>query len=185
MRRLVDTRSRFPRSHPRLLHLWRPGGTACRQLPRRLGEWPRRQPRRPHCPIDGTLRHFARPARRALHGSADGPRSAALGPCRPGAAPGASRSRTDSVIGWSEGGQYALAASFELAGRVTGCAVIAGCPPLDDAATFKRVESSRSHARHPCQEGTDCSTRDGDLHALGVEIRPPGTPGGRDTGTTS
>ena len=42
------------------------------------------------------------------------------------------------VMGWSEGGQYALAAAFELAERVTGCAVIAGCPPLDDPATFKQ-----------------------------------------------
>ena len=42
------------------------------------------------------------------------------------------------VMGWSEGGQYALAAAFELAGRVTSCAVIAGCPPLDDPATFKQ-----------------------------------------------
>jgi pimeloyl-ACP methyl ester carboxylesterase len=41
-------------------------------------------------------------------------------------------------MGWSEGGQYALAAAFELAERVTGCAVIAGCPPLDDPATFKQ-----------------------------------------------
>ena len=38
------------------------------------------------------------------------------------------------VMGWSEGGQYALAATFELAERVTACAVIAGCPPLDDPA---------------------------------------------------
>ncbi len=42
------------------------------------------------------------------------------------------------VMGWSEGGQYALAAAFELSGRVTGCAVIAGCPPLDDPAIFKQ-----------------------------------------------
>ena len=40
------------------------------------------------------------------------------------------------VMGWSEGGQYALAATFELAERVTACAVIAGCPPLDDRATL-------------------------------------------------
>lgn len=40
------------------------------------------------------------------------------------------------VMGWSEGGQYALAAAFELGGRVSGCAVIAGCPPLDDPATL-------------------------------------------------
>jgi pimeloyl-ACP methyl ester carboxylesterase len=46
---------------------------------------------------------------------------------------------TISVMGWSEGGQYALAASYALAERVTRCAVIAGCPPLDDAATFKEL----------------------------------------------
>jgi pimeloyl-ACP methyl ester carboxylesterase len=43
------------------------------------------------------------------------------------------------VMGWSEGGQYALAAAYELADRVSGCAVIAGCPPLDDPATFKQL----------------------------------------------
>ena len=43
------------------------------------------------------------------------------------------------VMGWSEGGQYALATSFALDGRVTRCAVIAGCPPLDDPATFKQL----------------------------------------------
>ncbi len=42
-----------------------------------------------------------------------------------------------AVMGWSEGGQYALGAAFELAGRVTACAVIAGCPPLDDPTTFE------------------------------------------------
>jgi pimeloyl-ACP methyl ester carboxylesterase len=42
-------------------------------------------------------------------------------------------------MGWSEGGQYALAAAYELGDRVTGCAVIAGCPPLDDPATFKQL----------------------------------------------
>lgn len=43
------------------------------------------------------------------------------------------------VMGWSEGGQYALAAAFGMAGRVTRCAVIAGCPPLDNATTFKQL----------------------------------------------
>ena len=43
------------------------------------------------------------------------------------------------VMGWSEGGQYALAASFALADRVTKCAVLAGCPPLDDPETFKEL----------------------------------------------
>lgn len=42
------------------------------------------------------------------------------------------------VMGWSEGGQYALAAAHELAERVTGCAVIAGCPPLDNPVTLKQ-----------------------------------------------
>ncbi len=43
------------------------------------------------------------------------------------------------VMGWSEGGQYALAAACELRARVTGCAVIAGCPPLDDPHTFEQL----------------------------------------------
>ena len=45
---------------------------------------------------------------------------------------------TVGVMGWSEGGQYALGATFALAQRVTGCAVIAGCPPLDDPETLKQ-----------------------------------------------
>jgi pimeloyl-ACP methyl ester carboxylesterase len=44
--------------------------------------------------------------------------------------------RSLGVMGWSEGGQYALAVAYELAGQVTGCAVIAGCPPLDDPAVL-------------------------------------------------
>jgi pimeloyl-ACP methyl ester carboxylesterase len=43
------------------------------------------------------------------------------------------------VMGWSEGGQYALAAAFGLDGRATRCAVIAGCPPLDNPVTFKNL----------------------------------------------
>ena len=46
---------------------------------------------------------------------------------------------TISVMGWSEGGQYALAASFALAGRLTKSAVLAGCPPLDNPETFKEL----------------------------------------------
>ena len=45
---------------------------------------------------------------------------------------------TLGVMGWSEGGQYALGTAFALANRVTGCAVIAGCPPLDDPDTLKQ-----------------------------------------------
>ena len=44
-----------------------------------------------------------------------------------------------AVMGWSEGGQYALAVSFELGARITRCAVIAGCLPLDDDATFHEL----------------------------------------------
>ncbi len=43
------------------------------------------------------------------------------------------------LMGWSEGGQYALAAAYELGDRVTGCAVIAGCPPLDDPDLLKQL----------------------------------------------
>jgi pimeloyl-ACP methyl ester carboxylesterase len=49
---------------------------------------------------------------------------------------------TVGVMGWSEGGQYALATAYALSGRVTRCAVIAGCPPLDDPATFKRLNGT-------------------------------------------
>jgi pimeloyl-ACP methyl ester carboxylesterase len=44
-----------------------------------------------------------------------------------------------AVMGWSEGGQYALAVALELASRVTRCAVVAGCPPLDDPTTFSQL----------------------------------------------
>jgi pimeloyl-ACP methyl ester carboxylesterase len=44
-----------------------------------------------------------------------------------------------SVMGWSEGGQYALAAAFALGERVARCAVVAGCLPLDDPATYKQL----------------------------------------------
>jgi pimeloyl-ACP methyl ester carboxylesterase len=44
-----------------------------------------------------------------------------------------------AVMGWSEGAQYALAVALELEGRVTRCAVVAGCPPLDDPSTFGQL----------------------------------------------
>ena len=43
------------------------------------------------------------------------------------------------VMGWSEGGQYALAAAYELGPRVDRCAVIAGCLPLDDASVYPEL----------------------------------------------
>ena len=43
------------------------------------------------------------------------------------------------VMGWSEGGQYALAVAFALGVRVVRCAVVAGCLPLDDRATCKQL----------------------------------------------
>jgi pimeloyl-ACP methyl ester carboxylesterase len=43
------------------------------------------------------------------------------------------------VMGWSEGGQYALAVARALAGRVVRCAVVAGCLPLDDHRTLKEL----------------------------------------------
>lgn len=43
------------------------------------------------------------------------------------------------VLGWSAGGQYALAVGHELKGRVTRCAVVAGCPPLDDPSMFSKL----------------------------------------------
>lgn len=43
------------------------------------------------------------------------------------------------VMGWSLGGQYALAVAHAMPERVTGAAVIAGCLPLDDEATFDQL----------------------------------------------
>ncbi|HLM97308.1 MAG TPA: alpha/beta hydrolase [Acidimicrobiales bacterium] len=43
------------------------------------------------------------------------------------------------VMGWSEGGLYALAVTHALAGRVVRCAVVAGCLPLDDRRTRKEL----------------------------------------------
>jgi pimeloyl-ACP methyl ester carboxylesterase len=45
------------------------------------------------------------------------------------------------VMGWSAGGQFALAVAARLGDRVTHTAVIAGCVPLDDAAARKQLSS--------------------------------------------
>ena len=42
-------------------------------------------------------------------------------------------------MGWSEGGQYALAVGFALGSRVARCALVAGCLPLDNRATLKEM----------------------------------------------
>jgi pimeloyl-ACP methyl ester carboxylesterase len=44
-----------------------------------------------------------------------------------------------ACMGWSMGGQYALAVAHDLADRVLATAVIAGCPPLDHEATFAEL----------------------------------------------
>jgi pimeloyl-ACP methyl ester carboxylesterase len=41
-----------------------------------------------------------------------------------------------AVLGWSMGGQYALACAALLPGRLSRTSVIAACLPLDDDATF-------------------------------------------------
>ncbi len=46
-----------------------------------------------------------------------------------------------AVMGWSEGGQYSAAVAARLGDRVTRAAIIAGCPPLDDDATFADLNS--------------------------------------------
>jgi pimeloyl-ACP methyl ester carboxylesterase len=46
-----------------------------------------------------------------------------------------------AVMGWSEGGQYAAAVAAHLGDRVTRAAIIAGCLPLDDAATFAELNA--------------------------------------------
>ncbi len=46
-----------------------------------------------------------------------------------------------AVLGWSMGGQYALACAARLPDRVTRTAVVAGCRPLDDAGAFGELNS--------------------------------------------
>jgi pimeloyl-ACP methyl ester carboxylesterase len=46
-----------------------------------------------------------------------------------------------SVMGWSLGGQYAAAVAAHLGDRVTNAAIIAGCPPLDNAETFGQLNA--------------------------------------------
>lgn len=43
------------------------------------------------------------------------------------------------VIGWSMGGQYALACSYQLADRVAAAAVMAGAVPLDSPGSFEAL----------------------------------------------
>ena len=47
-----------------------------------------------------------------------------------------------AVMGWSLGGQYALAAAARLPDRVTRTAVIAGCIPLDDPVARSQLPKS-------------------------------------------
>lgn len=49
-----------------------------------------------------------------------------------------------AVMGWSLGGQYALAVSARLGARVTRTAVIAGCIPLDDPVSRSQLPASDS-----------------------------------------
>jgi pimeloyl-ACP methyl ester carboxylesterase len=59
-----------------------------------------------------------------------------------------------ALLGWSMGGQYALACAALLSGRVTRTAVIAGCLPLNDKATLATLNGmdrrfTRLARRHP------------------------------------
>ncbi|UFS60801.1 alpha/beta hydrolase [Subtercola endophyticus] len=47
-----------------------------------------------------------------------------------------------TVMGWSEGGQYALAAAYALPSRVERAAVIAGALPLDDPQIFGELNAT-------------------------------------------
>jgi pimeloyl-ACP methyl ester carboxylesterase len=44
-----------------------------------------------------------------------------------------------AVMGWSMGGQYAVAVAARLPERVTKLALVAACPPLDDPARFAEL----------------------------------------------
>lgn len=56
-----------------------------------------------------------------------------------------------SVLGWSMGGQYALACAYALGERVQHTAVVAGCLPLDDEKNFaalNRMDQKLTHLSH-------------------------------------
>jgi pimeloyl-ACP methyl ester carboxylesterase len=59
-----------------------------------------------------------------------------------------------SVLGWSMGGQYALACAARLPERIDRAVVIAGALPLDDPAVFSELNAmdrrfTRRSSRHP------------------------------------
>lgn len=63
-----------------------------------------------------------------------------------------------SILGWSMGGQYALACAYALPERVHRAAVIAGCLPLDDEKNFaalNRMDQKLTHLsqNHPTEAG--------------------------------
>ncbi len=64
-----------------------------------------------------------------------------------------------AVLGWSMGGQYALACAALLPERVSRTAVIAGCRPLDERTTFVALNAmdrrfTRLAQHHPQVAGT-------------------------------
>jgi pimeloyl-ACP methyl ester carboxylesterase len=73
------------------------------------------------------------------------------------------------VLGWSMGGQYALALAHGLAGRVSRTAVVAGCLPLTDPANLARLNAMDRRftemARHHPHEAEAA------FHALGETAR--------------
>ncbi|MFA5883632.1 MAG: alpha/beta hydrolase [Acidimicrobiia bacterium] len=59
-----------------------------------------------------------------------------------------------AILGWSMGGQYALACAARIPDRVTRTVVVAGALPLDDDATFAELNAmdrrlTRLSAQHP------------------------------------
>ncbi len=136
--------------YPRIRHIWRPCRSASRQLPR----WTRKGPRCESCGRAGRVLGlcFISPDRPGISHTDRLPGHGLLQWVRADLVPLLDHLEIGAtgVMGWSEGGQYALAAAFELRERVTGCAVIAGCPPLDDPATFKQLNHlDRAFSRLP------------------------------------
>jgi len=63
-------------------------------------------------------------------------------------------------VGWSMGGQYAIAVAHRFGPRVGATAVIAGCPPLDDETTFGQLNAmdqklTHLSQNHPKAAGTE------------------------------
>jgi len=89
-----------------------------------------------------------------------------------------------SVMGWSAGGQYALAVGHALGARVDKVAVIAGCLPLDQPSAWAELNRSDkvlaglSRRARPAARGAFWALRSTWRHLPSLAVRTLGRQGG-------